>query len=225
MVCGQDLTYFPTNRSADCYYCGNAFQANALCSNGHYVCDQCHAFDALEVIRTVCVQAPDSDMIDLLLRIRKHGAIPMHGPEHHSLVPGIILSVYKNVGGPISDEGILTGIERGRSVAGGACSFLGICGAAAGVGIAFAIIIGATPYSGRERQLVMKVTKEVMEKIAAFEAPRCCQRECWTALKAASVLSEKHLSIHLPAEQGITCTQYRSNKECIGRECPLWLDA
>jgi len=164
-------------------------------------------------------------MIDLFLRIRKHGAIPMHGPEYHSLVPGIILSVYKNLGGPISDEGILTGIERGRSVAGGACSFLGICGAAAGVGIAFAIIIGATPYSGRERQLVMKVTKEVMEKIAAYEAPRCCQRECWTALKAASVLSEKHLSIHLPAEQGITCTQYRSNKECIGGECVLWHDA
>ena len=224
MVCGQDLTYFATNRTADCYYCGKAFQANALCSNGHYVCDQCHAFDALEVIRTVCVQAPDSDMIDLLLRIRKHAAFPMHGPEHHSLVPGIILSVYKNLGGPISDEGILTGIERGRSIPGGACSFLGICGGATGVGIAFAIILGANPYSGRERQLVMKVTKEVMEKISAYEAPRCCQRECWTALKAASGLSEKHVSIHLPADKGITCTQYRSNKECIGTPCPLWSD-
>jgi len=224
MVCGQDLTYFVTNRTADCYNCGKAFQANALCSNGHYVCDQCHAFDALEVIRTVCVQAPDSDMIDLLLRIRKHAAIPMHGPEHHSVVPGIILSVYKNLGGPISDEGILTGIERGRSIAGGACSFLGICGGATGVGIAFAIILGANPHSGRKRQVVMKVTKEVMEKISAYEAPRCCQRECWTALKAASGLSEKHISIYLPADKGITCTQYRSNKKCIGRQCPLWSD-
>jgi hypothetical protein len=222
MVCGQDLTYFATNQSAICYYCGNAFQANALCSDGHYVCDRCHASDALEVIRTVCVQAPDSDMLALFLRIRKHAAIPMHGPEHHALVPGIILSVYKNLGGSISDQGILTGIERGGSVAGGSCSFFGVCGGATGVGIAFAIVLGANPYSGRERQLVMKVTKEVMDKISVCEAPRCCQRECWTALKAASDLSKKYLALHLPANQSMACAQYRSNKECIGIKCPLW---
>jgi len=164
-------------------------------------------------------------MIALLQRIRKHAAITMHGPEHHSLVPGVILSVYKNMGGSISDEGILSGIERGRSVAGGACSFLGVCGAATGVGIAFAIILEANPYSGKERHLVMQVTREVMDRIAAYEAPRCCQRESWIALKAASELSEKYAAIHLPAESGMRCMQHRSNKECIGKLCPLWNDA
>jgi MoaA/NifB/PqqE/SkfB family radical SAM enzyme/ubiquinone/menaquinone biosynthesis C-methylase UbiE len=222
MVCGSQIEYFPRDREEVCHYCRKTFRANAICVNGHYVCDQCHSRDALEVIREICVRATHSDMIKLLSVIRSHPAIPIHGPEHHSLIPGIILSVCKNLWGNVSDEEILDGIERGSTIVGGACSFLGICGAATGVGIAFSVIVGATPYKAKERQLVQRITGYVLERISGYEAARCCQRDSWIALKAASELSKRYLPIILPANEELVCTQYRFNKECIRKQCPLW---
>ncbi len=221
-VCGEALHYLAMDYDYTCAICGRSLRANAVCSQGHYVCDQCHGQDALEVIRRTCLQAAQDDMIGLLKQIRSHPSLPVHGPEYHLLVVGIILSVYKNRGGAISDNTILTGIERARALAGGACSFWGICGAASGVGIAFSLILGATPLVGRERQLVMNITKDVTERISRYEAPRCCQREAWTALKAASELSNKYLSHDLPAVEPLVCSQSDHNIECIGNRCPLW---
>ena len=176
----------------------------------------------MEVIRGICLEASHGDLIGLLKKIRSHAAIPIHGPEHHSLVPGVILSVYKNRGGDISDAQILEGIERGSTVIGGACSFLGVCGASAGVGTAFSVILGANPLKGKERQIVLKITGEVQQKVSRYEAARCCQRDCWIALKAASELSRRYLPVALPAEETLVCGQYHANRECIGRECPIF---
>ncbi|MGA1790749.1 MAG: DUF5714 domain-containing protein [bacterium] len=222
MICGAQILYLEKNQRMLCHYCQKEYEVNSLCLNNHYVCDRCHVQDSLELIRNTALEAVHSDMITLLKAIRKHPVFPLHGPDHHALVPAIIFSVYKNLGGDISDQDILTGIDRGNTIPGGACSFLGICGAAIGVGIAFSIIVNANPYKGKERQLVQKVAKEVLEEIARYEAPRCCQRECWIALRVASRLSKSYLPIRLPADEDFICTQSRLNKECIGRKCPLY---
>ena len=223
MVCGQDLHYLPDARHAECFYCGRVYLSNALCVDEHFICDQCHSRDALKVVQSVCLNAHHEDMIALLQEIRTHPSMSMHGPEHHSMVPAIILSVYKNLGGDTSENDLLTALERGQTIGGGACSFLGICGAATGVGIAFSIILKANPYAGEKRQLVMNITRSVAERIAGYKAPRCCQRESWLALKAASDLSQKYLPVYLPAHKKIICTQSQLNKECIGSACPLWV--
>jgi SAM-dependent methyltransferase len=222
MICGADIRYLDTTRKMRCHYCRKDYESNSHCLNHHYVCDQCHVQDSLELIRKISLQAPYGDMIALIKAIRNHPIFPVHGPDHHPLVPAVILSVYKNLGGDIPDQDILTGIERGNMIPGGACSFLGVDGAAVGVGIAFSILINANPYKGKERQIVQKIVKEVVEEIACYEAPRCCQRECWTALKRASKLSEQYLTFRLPADEAFICTQYQLNKECIGKKCPLW---
>lgn len=222
MVCGEPLQYHVVNREGRCHFCGMRVAANASCSRGHIVCDKCHSLDALGVIRTVALQTLEGDLIALLSRIRSHSSFPLHGPEHHALVPAIILSVYRRNGGQVGDEKILTAIERGSTIAGGACSFWGMCGAAVGVGIAFALLLEATPYRARERRLVMDITREVTERVARYEAPRCCQRESWIALTCASELSKKYLPVFLPAEAPLQCKQWQRNKECIGARCPLW---
>jgi 7,8-dihydro-6-hydroxymethylpterin dimethyltransferase len=222
MICGEPLQYHVVNRGGHCHFCGKRVAANASCSRGHIVCDQCHGLDAIGIINTLALQAPEGDLVALLGRIRSHPSFPIHGPEHHALVPAVILSVYRRNGGQVGDEKILTAIERGSTIAGGSCSFWGICGAAVGVGIAFALLLEATPYAARERKLVMEVTREVTERIAQYEAPRCCQRESWIALKSASELSGKYLSVFLPAQAPLTCAQWKRNKECIGTRCPLW---
>ncbi len=96
-----------------------------------------------------------------------------------------------------------------------------VCGAAVGVGIAFSILLAASPYDGDKRRKVQQVTQKVLAEIAAYDAPRCCQRDCWIALKAASRLLKKELGVELALHR-IACEQYVLNKECIYGQCPLW---
>ncbi len=123
MVCGAPLTYLESERLIECSYCGRSLSANAVCANGHFVCDACHTRDELALIEQVCLTTDETDMIALMAQIRRHPSVPVHGPGHHALVPGVILSTYRNLGGELSDALIRTGIRRGAQVAGGACGF------------------------------------------------------------------------------------------------------
>ncbi len=224
MVCGAELVYSQENRKAECHYCGGESLTNVLCAEGHFVCDACHQEDAISVIKRVCLHSDERDMSALMRQIRSTPGFPMHGPEHHSMVPAVILTVYRNITGRLRDEQILTAIERGETLAGGACAFLGVCGAASGAGIALSIVLEADPYKSQERQDVQRFTAEILRAVARYRAARCCQRDCWTALKEVSNLSEEYFGVYLPAEEDIECGQHKKNRECIGAECPLWPD-
>jgi hypothetical protein len=161
-------------------------------------------------------------MIALLRLIRAHEAIPLHGPEHHALVPGIILATYRNLGGSLHDDGIAAGIRRGATVPGGACGFMGSCGAAMGVGIAFALILESTPLTPLARSRAQAAAAAVLSEISGLEAARCCQRECYLALKKAAELSRDLLPVALRADAVLECEQVADNEECIGPPCPLF---
>lgn len=222
MVCGSEVTYLNRDQDEDCYYCGGVKKTSTVCANGHFVCDDCHQQDGLSAIRLICLETKEQDMITLLNKIRQHPAIPMHGPEHHAMVPGIILATYRNRGGKIGKETILTGIERGSKVPGGVCGFWGSCGAAVGVGIGFSILLDATPLTPKDRQIAQNITADVLMKVSQVRGARCCQRETVTALQEAARISKDVLPVSLLAEDMINCGQYDKNKECIRKHCPLW---
>lgn len=221
MVCGAELEYFENGREAVCAYCGKSVIANSSCTNGHFVCDDCHRASAVEIIRQVCLNSRETDAVTLMLAIRTHPAFSLHGPEHHSLVPAVILTALRNSGVEISDEQILTAIRRGETIVGGSCAFNGICGAAAGVGIAVSVLEGATPTSGKKRQFALKATCAALEKISARSGARCCQRECWLGLTEASHFLQNEFGVHLQTH-AFRCEQFSRNKECIQEKCPLW---
>lgn len=222
MACGKEIGYLAHDREVACHYCGGVKKTNTVCVEGHYICDACHQQDGLSVIRLLCSETKEQDMLVLLDSIRRHPAIPLHGPEHHAMVPGIILATYRNLGGKISREDILAGIERGSKVPGGVCGFWGNCGAAAGVGIAFSVLLEATPLTPRARQQVQEITARVLGEIAQTQGARCCQRETVTALREAALLSLRLLPVPLLAEAEFFCRQFSANRECIHGQCPLW---
>ncbi|MEW6357940.1 MAG: DUF5714 domain-containing protein [Planctomycetota bacterium] len=221
MVCGAPLIYDTVESEAECVFCGRAFMASARCEAGHYVCDACHIGDALGVIEGICLNTHETDMIALLNTIRAHPSVPVHGPEHHILTPGIILATYRNLGGKATDAMIRQGIRRGATVAGGYCSAMGACGAAIGVGVAFSVILGATPLTPDERRVVQSVVHDALGRIASFDAARCCQRESWLALQAAAEQSKAYLQFPLCADAVLLCEQTAENPHCLGAECPL----
>ncbi len=222
MVCGSQLVYDRNPMEKSCTFCGLTFSANSYCEKGHYVCDQCHSEDAVEVIRHISLTTVETDMITLFEQIRSHPSVAMHGPEYHAMIPGIILSCYRNQGGKISTKVIETGISRGKGVAGGYCGFMGVCGAAIGVGIAFSLILDANPLKASERSTIQTITQLVLAEIAGLKAARCCQRDGYIALSKAAELSEKFLPIPLKAEYRLVCKQMHLNKECLGKACLLY---
>lgn len=173
------------------------------------------------MIRRICLTSEETDMIRLFEQIRRHPAIPMHGPEYHAMVPAVILTTYRNRGGDIPPDVIESGISRGRNVAGGFCGFMGVCGAAVGVGISFSLLLDANPTKAAERRVVQQVTASVLSQIAKLKAARCCQRDCWIALSRAAELSGDLLPIPLKADHRLVCSQQDLNQECLGRACRL----
>jgi len=222
MVCGSELTYLTHQSTAACFYCGGTRNTHSVCTQGHFICDDCHQRDALSVIRLRCTESKETDMLALLQQIRQHPAFPLHGPEHHALVPGVMVATYRNRGGKINRETILAAIERGSKVPGGVCGFWGTCGAAAGVGIGMSVLLEATPLTPQARQLAQQATAQVLGRVAEVQGARCCQRESVTALREVARLSRELLPIPLLAEIPFQCRQQARNKECIKQLCPLW---
>jgi MoaA/NifB/PqqE/SkfB family radical SAM enzyme/SAM-dependent methyltransferase len=222
MCCGGELRYFTEPQAMTCHFCGQTLPADGCCEAGHFVCNGCHQENGLAVIKAICTTTREQDLIALLTLIRSHPAIPMHGPEHHAMIPGILLACYRNCGGEIGSKEILTAISRGSDVPGGVCGFWGACGAALGIGIGVATIFAATPLTAGPRQLAQEFSGRILLALAGRKGGRCCQRETYIALRETARLSSEMLSLSLRAEAEIHCDQYLRNKECIRKQCPLW---
>ena len=222
MVCQSPLNYRNTEQMHTCHYCGAQKTTSVTCKEGHFVCDACHSKEALVVIEHLCESTHEKDMLKLFKHIRSHPSIPKHGPEHHAMVPAIIVTAYKNSGGNVPENALKTALSRGSGIIGGSCGFLGICGAASGVGIGFAILLQSTPVTTTSRQAAQHVTHAVLGEIAQYEAARCCNREVWTALSIASKLSEKFLHVKLEAMADFKCDQKKFNQYCYSKACPIF---
>ncbi len=222
MVCGTRLEYLEASETMQCSYCGRTLNSCTRCDAGHFVCDECHVDGAPEAIISMATASDERDMIRLFKAMRKHPSIPVHGPEYHALVPAVIVAAARNCGLNLDQRHIRTAVDRGRTVAGGACGFMGACGAALGVGTAFSIILGANPLTPAKRRTLHSVTISVLEEIGALEAARCCQRDSWIALHAAARLSTKTLGVELLASDDAVCEQMATNHDCLGSDCPFW---
>ncbi len=134
-------------------------------------------------IESLCLDSSETDLLVLMERLRRHPVIPINGSEHHSLVPAIIIAAYRNSGGKVEPDLIAQAVRRGASVMAGSCSYVGVCGSASGVGIAFSLLLQADPKEAEGRNLVQQVMCQVLAEIVRHKAPRCCQRESWLSLK------------------------------------------
>ncbi len=221
LICGKPIVILTTPNVLSCHYCGKEERVESCCEDGHFVCDQCHIHAAADIIKQVCLTTREKDVITIFRQLRAHPSFPTHGPHHHPMVPGILLAAYRNNGGPINDDQIITGIARGAQIPGASCSFFGVDGAAQGVGVAFSVITGASPFDGKSRQLVQQIVIRVAGRIAAQPFSRCCQRECWNALKEAEEISRELLPHPILAQENLRCEQFTTADYCAGKRCPL----
>lgn len=221
ILCGKPLLYAAKTVMRKCAVCQRMEPSNAACEAGHFVCDICHTQDGGE-IRTFLLQSKETDPIKLYLETVAMHQVHLHGPEHHSIIPCVLLAAYHNCGGQIDREACISEAwKRGCKVAGGACGFLGACGAAVGAGIFISILCGATPLAGDVWDQPQRMVADSLSRIVETGGPRCCKRTGRQAIEAAAAFAKERYGVEMPLSRP-ACTYSGLNGECIRTRCPYF---
>ena len=221
LICGKPVLYTEASAVYTCHLCAARHESNAVCENGHYVCDKCHSSAQPDYLRFLRGSG-EKDPIKLFRQIAELKSVHMHGPEHHSIVPCVLLTAYRNRGGTIDlDAALKIATKRGGQVPGGTCGYWGACGAAIGAGIYAAIILGSNPLNTRVWSAPQRLTAQCLGRITELGGPRCCKRTSQTAIELAAQFTQEHTGVELPLSH-LPCGYHEKNRECIRTRCPYF---
>ena len=226
-ICGKAVMYSTYSANYTCQICGKKHEANSACVDGHYVCDRCHS-SALPDVMRLLKNTDEKDPITLFNQIAALGGVHMHGPEHHTIVPGVMLVAYRNNGGTPSAEAPLdfnaalkTAARYGGQLPGGICGSWGACGAAIGAGAYAALIMESNPLKAEVWSAPQRLTSKCLERIAEYGGVRCCKRTSKISIELAVEFTREHKGIDIPIHNQM-CDFSDVNQECLGGSCPYF---
>jgi len=225
LCCGKEVLYLDQPESLPCMYCKGVFLTQARCVDSHFICDACHALPAFDLIERFTVASTSTSPLEMAVALMRSSSVKMHGPEHHFLVPAVLLSAAYNVRGEPAEKGkrIALARQRAEHVLGGFCGFYGSCGAAVGTGIFMSVMTGATPLSREEWRLSNLMTSQSLRTIAEAGGPRCCKRNSFLAIREALRFTKDRFGLDLGAlSDPVKCEFFSLNKECRKVECPFY---
>ena len=173
---------------------------------------------------SLCLKDTSRNPIEILERLMSQPECHMHGPEHHVLVGAALLTAYNNC---LPDsakldmtEALAEVVERGQQVPGGACGYMGACGASISTGIFMSIITRNTPFSTDTWRLCNLCTSRALEQVALNGGPRCCKRDSYLSVLAAVDFVKEHLGVEME-KPVVRCSRSQINEQCIGKKCPF----
>lgn len=152
------------------------------------------------------------------------------GPIHHYIDGAVMLACFRAAQGePGSSERLAADLtelrERSRCVPGGACARWGVCGAAASVGMAYAIISQNAPLKKEGWTEGQILVSRALEKIARAGSPRCCKRDSRIAIHEATAFFNEQFGkvLEMPSDVP-SCRSMGDNSVCMGAACPFHPD-
>lgn len=223
LVCGDDIITFSKPREMQCAFCGKIVEATSHCNQMHYVCDDCQHLSASEVVKSICLKSHKTDPISLAVEIMRSPAIKMHGPEHHMIVPSVLLTCINNKYHSI--ENLKEKIELAETLAMErvpVCSYdLKMCGAAIGTGVFLEIYMDLDTRDEDEWSLPNQIIAESLKVIAEQKGPRCCKRDTYISLQGAVKFLADKFAIELPQSEA-RCTFSNRNKSCMQEDCNFY---
>ena len=223
--CGKELRYMDQPEKLRCVFCNGIFSSQAKCADSHFVCDACHSLSANDLIERVTIGSLSREPLDMAITLMKSPSLKMHGPEHHFLVPAVLLSAFYNSSNRAEEKEakIKKARQRAEHVLGGFCGFYGNCGAAVGTGIFVSVMTGATPLSQEEWKLSNLMTSHSLHTIAEAGGPRCCKRNSFLAIREALCFVNDRFHVEMDTSpDGMKCEFHHLNKECKKAECRFY---
>lgn len=222
LECGGELQNNESPVSAKCSKCGIEEDTYIVCKEGHYLCNSCASKESISKIfqnMFACKSENPADVAEEL--IAKCG---VSGNSPHPLTTAAFLIAYKNFTKKINEIEIMNAVMRAAEVPGGWCGYYGTCGAAVGLGVAFAEILKSNPMSDSERSISNMVTAEALKQIADLGGPRCCTSSVRAALESGIESAEKYLGIIFPEKKKnyVKCWMSDFNNDCRKKRCRFY---
>jgi len=173
----------------------------------------------------MCLNETSKDPVAILEKMMSQPFCHMHGPEHHVLVGAALLTAYNNA---LADDSLrldmqsalLEVMSRGRQVPGGACGYMGACGASISTGIFMSVVTSNTPLSTDTWRLCNLLTAKALEQVALNGGPRCCKRDSYLSILTAVDFVKEHLGVEMDRAT-VVCSRSQINNQCIGQKCPF----
>lgn len=173
---------------------------------------------------TLCLKETSRNPIEILEKLMSQPDCPMHGPTHHVLVGAALLTAYNNCLPDSNklnlEEALAEMRERGEQVPGGACGYMGACGASISTGIFLSIVTRNTPFSTDTWRLCNLCTARALEQVALNGGPRCCKRDSYLSVLTAIDFVKENLGVEMVKPE-VHCTRSQINEQCIGKKCPF----
>ena len=208
-----------------CDYCGNEYLTENKDDAGDvFVCEQCLNKNLADVIVDYCQRTRSKKPVDIATHLMKFPTFKMHCPDHHLLVPAVLLSAYCNANNKRRQlkRWLKLAKARAQFVPGAFCGTHGACGAAVGTGLFMSIITGATPLKTFEWELANSMTGRSLLQMAPYGGPRCCKRVSFVAIIEAVRFVNERFDERIPMPDNIHCTFNERNTECLKNDCPFW---
>lgn len=225
ILCGDNLHSLNTPVETICDYCGKRAKCSYQCDSSHYICDTCIKIPANDFIKNVCLKYNDTDPLALAVQIMNTPVIRMHGPEHHFIVPAVLLTVVYNKQKREKAEikAILDAAEkRALNEAPAHCSYnINQCGAAIGAGIFISMFMGQSLNTEDEWALSNQFVAFCLKRVAESGGPRCCKRDTYISLEAAVEFLKDKFAVELPFSEA-KCTFSLRNTSCKHEECSYY---
>ncbi len=220
LICGKPLIYGEP-REVKCTTCEKVETTQVMCISGHYVCDSCHTSSALEYLEHFFETTTETDPTKIMKQVFKHPSFHMHGPEHHTLAPVILLAALRNQGTDIPANAWQLILARTASLPGGTCGYWGACAASIGTGIAASILTESHPLNARHYGNIHSVTASGLSRIAEIGGPRCCKRNLFLSIEEAAKTLREKFTLSLDMSH-IVCGYFPQNEECLEIQCPYY---
>ena len=179
---------------------------------------------AVDPVVALCMEATSRNPIEILEKLMSQPDCPMHGPTHHVLVGAALLTAYNNCLPDSAkldlEEALAEMRKRGEQVPGGACGYMGACGASISTGIFLSIVTRNTPFSTDTWRLCNLCTARALEQVALNGGPRCCKRDSYLSVLTAIDFVKENLGVEMVKPE-VACTRSKINEQCIGKKCPF----
>jgi len=224
VVCGRPCRAGRSPRTVACGLCGATFESIEVCEAGHAICERCRAVPAEDYIAAVCAATTERDPVALARRLMLHPAVLIHGPEHHFLVPAVLLAAHANATGEREalPARLREARRRSRTLTGCLGGTHGDCAAAVGAGVFVSALTGATPLSRIEWRRSNLATARALVRIAEAGGPRCCKRCAFLALIETADFVAETFGVRIPIASPVVCTHFERNAECLRLDCQFF---
>ena len=223
LICGAPLEYLTQDTLMECVLCHKQEPSKTRCVNGHYVCNDCHT-QGMDSIIAMCMEERSRNPIEILEKMMSKPFCHMHGPEHQVLVCAALLTAYNKCVPDSAKRDVANDLvevmERGRQVPGGACGYMGACGAAISTGIFMSVVTRNTPLSTDTWRLCNLMTSKALEQVAENGGPRCCKRDSYLSVLTAVDFVREILGVEME-KADVKCSRSQINNQCIGKKCPF----